>query len=187
MAVKQTEHTRDMVRMALFAVIIAVCSWLSIPAAVPFTMQTFGIFLTVAVLGGKRGTMSVLLYILMGAIGLPVFSGFAGGIGKLLGTTGGYIVGFLFSAMVMWGMEALLGKKRWVLALSMVVGLLVCYAFGTLWFVLVYAAKTGPIGVWTALGWCVFPYILPDVIKMALALLLSKKLAAMLPSSERAA
>lgn len=166
-----------MAYIALFAVIIAICSWLSVPATIPFTLQTFGIFLTVGVLGGKRGTLSVLIYLLLGIIGIPVFSGFTGGVGRLLGTTGGYIIGFLLSAMVMWAMEQFLGKKRWVLAISMVLGLIVCYAFGTMWFMFVYANSTGPIGVWTALGWCVFPYIIPDLIKIALALALCKKLA----------
>ncbi|MGN0267324.1 MAG: biotin transporter BioY [Lachnospiraceae bacterium] len=164
----------------MFAVVIAICSWLSVPATVPFTMQTFGIFLTVGVLGGKRGTLSVLVYLLLGIIGIPVFSGFTGGIGRLLGTTGGYIIGFLFSALVMWAMEQFLGKKRWVLACSMLLGLIVCYAFGTVWFMLVYANTSGQIGLWTALGWCVFPYMIPDLIKIALAMVLCKKLGAII-------
>ena len=169
--------TRDMVYCAMFAVLIAVCSWISIPATVPFTLQTFGIFVTVGILGGKRGSVSVLIYLLLGAVGIPVFAGFKGGIGALLGTTGGYIIGFLFSALIMWGMEVLPGKKLWVLAVSMVLGLLACYAFGTIWFMVVYARTSGAIGLMTALGWCVFPFILPDVIKIALALVLSKRLA----------
>ena len=180
MATTQKINTKDMVRIALFAVVIAICSWLSIPAAVPFTLQTFGIFLTVAVLGGKRGTMAVTLYLFMGIVGIPVFAGFTGGVGRLLGATGGYIVGFLLSAVVMWVMEKLLGKKQWVLALSMVLGLIICYTFGTIWFIIVYARSTGPIGLWTALGWCVFPFIIPDMIKIVLALLLNKKLASLI-------
>lgn len=171
-------RTVDMAYIAMFAVMIAVCSWISIPATVPFTMQTFGVFLAVGVLGGKRGTLAVLVYLLLGMVGVPVFAGFAGGISCLVGSTGGYIVGFLFSALVMWAMEHLLGKKQWVLALSMVLGLVVCYAFGTVWFMQVYARNTGAIGVWTALGWCVFPYIIPDLIKIVLALVLCKRLAA---------
>lgn len=170
--------TVDMAYIALFAVLMAVCSWISIPSVVPFTMQTFGVFLTVGVLGGKRGTLAVVVYLLLGAVGLPVFAGFAGGLGALLGSTGGYLVGFVFLALVMWAMERIPGKKTWVLALSMVLGLAVCYAFGTAWFMVVYARTTGPVGLWTALGWCVFPYILPDLVKMALALLIRKRLAA---------
>ena len=168
--------TLDLVYIALFAAIIAVCSWISIPATVPFTLQTFGIFVAVGALGGKRGSLSVLIYLLLGAVGVPVFSGFSGGIGIILGSTGGYIIGFLFSALVMWGMEKLLGNKTWVLALSMVLGLLVCYAFGTIWFMVVYAKNSGSIGLMTALGWCVFPFIIPDLVKIAAALGISKVL-----------
>lgn len=180
-----TETTRrmktlDMAYIAVFAGVMAICSWISIPATVPFTLQTFGVFLAVGVLGGKRGTLSVLIYILLGAIGLPVFAGFSGGVGSLIGTTGGYIIGFLFSALVMWGMEAALGKKLWVRALSMVLGLAVCYAFGTAWFMVVYARSTGAVGLGTVLGWCVIPFIIPDIVKIALALLLCKRLAGLI-------
>ena len=89
----------------IFVVVMAVCSWISIPLTIPVTLQTFGVFAAVGLLGGKRGTLAVFVYILMGAAGLPVFSGFAGGPGALLGTTGGYIAGFVFSALLMWGME----------------------------------------------------------------------------------
>ena len=65
--------TLDMAYIGLFAVIIAICSWISIPTVVPFTLQTFAVFLAVAVLGGKRGALSVIVYVLLGAVGLPVF------------------------------------------------------------------------------------------------------------------
>ncbi len=176
--------TYDMVYIAVFAVLMAICSWISIPATVPLTLQTFAVFLTVGVLGGKRGSMAVLIYILLGAIGIPVFAGFSGGLGTLLGNTGGYIIGFLFSALVMWLMENLLGKKTWVLAVSMVLGLVVCYAVGTVWFMVVYTQKTGAIGIVTVLSWCVIPFIIPDLIKIALALGLSKRLSKLLRISE---
>ena len=175
-AVKPKMRTVDMAYIALFAVVMAVCAWISIPAAVPFTLQTFGVFLAVGLLGGKRGTLAVLIYLLLGAVGMPVFAGFNGGLGYMLGSTGGYIVGFLLSALTMWGFEAALGRKTWVLAVSMVLGLAVCYAFGTAWFMMVYARNTGPIGLMTALGWCVIPYIVPDLVKIALALVLQKVL-----------
>lgn len=168
--------TIDMAYIALFAVLMAVCSWIAVPAAVPFTMQTFGVFLAVAVLGGRRGTLAVCVYLLMGVVGLPVFAGFNGGVGYMLGSTGGYIVGFLLSALVMWAMEPLPGDRKWTLPLSMVLGLVVCYAFGTAWFMLVYGKNTGPIGLMTALGWCVIPYILPDLGKILLAMVLQKRL-----------
>ena len=98
-SVSRKWKTIDMAYIALFAVLMAVCSWISIPAVVPFTLQTFGVFVAVSVLGGKRGTLAVVLYLLMGIVGLPVFAGFSGGLGVLLGSTGGYIIGFVFTAL----------------------------------------------------------------------------------------
>ena len=145
-AVTPKIKTLDMAYVAMFAILIAICAWISIPMTIPFTMQTFGIFLAVGVLGGKRGSLAVLVYLLMGIVGLPVFSGFTGGIGCLAGATGGYIVGFLLSALVVWAVEALTrSRKTWVL---------------------------------TALGWCVFPYVVPDLVKIALALIIRKRLSA---------
>lgn len=175
MAVSRSK-TYDMVYIGVFAVLMAICSWISIPTAVPFTLQTFGVFMAVGMLGGKRGTIAVLLYILLGAVGVPVFAGMTGGIGILAGTTGGYIVGFLFSALVMWAMEKLPGKKAVIQILSMAAGLIVCYAFGTLWFMTVYMRTNGAVSLSAVLGWCVLPFIIPDIIKIILAYGLSRKL-----------
>ena len=160
--------TTDAAMIAVCAALMAVCSWIS--------MQTFGVFLAVGLLGGRNGTLAVLIYLLLGAVGLPVFSGFAGGIGHLFGATGGYIIGFVFSALFMWLMESLFGKSMKVLVLSMVAGLLICYAFGTVWFIVVYTKNTGSIGVMTALAWCVIPYIIPDALKIVLAAGLTRRL-----------
>lgn len=168
--------TYDMVYIGMFAVLMAICSWISIPTAIPFTLQTFAIFLAVGVLGGRRGTMAVLVYILLGAAGIPVFSGFTGGVGILMGNTGGYIIGFLFTALFMWGMEKVLGQKSWVLLVSMALGVIICYAFGTAWFMLMYAQNTGAVTLAAVLGWCVIPFLVPDGIKIALAFVLSKRL-----------
>lgn len=169
--------TYDMVYIAVFVVLMAICSWISIPAGVPFTLQTFSVFLAVGMLGGKRGSIAVVVYILLGIIGIPVFAEFTGGIGILLGKTGGYIIGFIFTALVMWVMETLLGRKTWVLGFSMIVGMAVCYIFGTLWFMAVYIRDVGAVSFAAVMGWCVIPFIIPDLIKIALALTLSKRLA----------
>lgn len=165
----------DMAFIAMFAAVMAVCSWICIPGPVPFTLQTFAVFLAIGVLGGKRGSLAVLIYLLLGIIGVPVFAGFNSGIGYILGSTGGYIAGFLFSALVMWAIEALFGKRKLVLIFSMLAGLIVCYAFGTVWFMYVYANSHGAIGLQSTLLMCVVPYIIPDAIKITLALLIREK------------
>ena len=103
--------TRELAYTGILAALIAVCSWISIPTAVPFTLQTFAVFLTLGLLGGRLGTLAVTVYLLLGAVGLPVFAGFHGGLGAFLGATGGYLVGFLFTALTMWGAERWLGKS----------------------------------------------------------------------------
>lgn len=174
--------TKDLALCALFAALIAVCAWISIPATVPFTLQTFAIFAALGLLGGKRGTVAVAVYLLLGAIGVPVFAGFQGGIGALLGTTGGYLLGFLLTALIVWGMEARFGSKTGVFLLSAVLGMLVCYAFGTAWYLVVYARTKGAISLATALGWCVVPFLIPDAVKIALAVLLRGRLKRHIPS-----
>lgn len=167
----------DLAYTALFAVLMMVCAWITVPLTVPFTLQTFGVFAALGTLGGRRGTYAVAAYLLLGLAGLPVFSGFRGGPGVLLGTTGGYILGFLASALLYWAVTARFGSRPGVMAAAMVLGLVVCYGFGTAWFLAAYARTTGPVGLWTALGLCVFPFIVPDLAKLALAMVLSRRLA----------
>lgn len=168
----------DLTVTALFTALLAVCTWISVPAGpVPFTLQTFGVFAALGTLGGRRGTMAVGAYLLMGAVGLPVFSGFQGGLGVLAGATGGYIIGFLASALLYWAVTARLGEGTGVKAAAMALGLLACYAFGTAWFAAVYARTAGPVGMGAAVGMCVVPFVVPDLVKLALALTLSRRLA----------
>ena len=163
--------TRDLCFCAIGAALIAVCAWISIPADVPFTLQTFAIFAVCGLLGGKRGTVSVLVYLLLGAVGAPVFAGFRGGFASLIGTTGGYLVGFILLALIITLAQARWGLGQWVFVLSAAVGLLVCYAFGTAWFLIVYT-RTGAITLGVVLAKCVLPFLLPDAVKLALATLL---------------
>lgn len=168
--------TRDTVFIALFAVLIAVCSWISIPTAIPFTMQTFGVFFALNFLGGKKGTLCVCIYLLLGLIGIPVYANGTAGIGMILGTTGGYMIGWIFSGLVMWLLETLIGRKIWAQSVCMLVGLLVCYVIGTAWFMVVYAQTAGAVGLWAALCWCVFPFVIPDLAKLGLVLWLTQRL-----------
>ena len=173
---KRKLTTEDISHAALGIALMTVCSWLSIPLTVPFTLQTFAVCLVSALLGTQIGLLSVGSYILLGLLGAPVFSGFRGGFAVLLGATGGYIIGFLFTVLIVSPATEHFGRKLPVLLISMAAGILVCYAFGTVWFMTVYAKNSGTVGVMTALGWCVFPYLLPDAVKIALAALLTLRL-----------
>ena len=171
-------RTLDLVYIAVFAVLMAVCAWISTPKtpiSVPFTLQTFAMFAALTTLGGRRGLWAVAVYLLMGLVGLPVFTGFQGGAGVLLGTTGGYIIGFIGSALVYWLVTAKLGNKLPVVVCGCLLGLLVCYAFGTAWFLALYTATKGPISLAAALAACVVPFVVPDLLKLALAVLVSRR------------
>ena len=178
-------RTADLTVIAIAAALIAICAWISVPAAVPFTLQTFGVFFVLSLLGASRGALAILVYIFLGAIGIPVFSGFSGGMGVLLGNTGGYIVGFLLTALAYGGIVALLGKRLWTEILGLLLGLLLCYALGTAWFMAVYTRAKGAVSLGTVLSWCVFPFILPDLGKLALALFLSKRVSPALKGIHR--
>ena len=156
-----------MVLASVFAALTAICAWLSIPIPpVAFTMQTFGLLLTLGVLGGKWGSISIWLYLLLGLMGLPVFSGFRFGAAALLDVTGGFLWGFALGAPVYWALEKL-GKIP-----AMVGFQLVCYGCGCWWF----SVYTGNTGFLAAALTCVVPYLIPDGIKLWLAYGLSKRL-----------
>lgn len=173
------KHTiTDIVYTAVFTAIISVLAQISIPLGivVPFTLQTLGVFLAGALLGCKRGVISVILYILLGAIGMPVFAGFSGGVSVLFGASGGYIVGFVLTALVVGFMTDRLGRKIWVLVVSMTVGIILCYVFGTVWFVALYNIRGNTMNILTALGYCVFPFLVADGLKITAAAILVNRL-----------
>ena len=166
-------HTKvkNLCYIALFAALIAVCTWITVPGTVPFTMQTFAVMVAVGLLGTGRGLASVALYLALGLCGVPVFSGFRGGVGVLAGTTGGYLVGFLFAALVTGLLIRAFGSSAVSLFLSMCAGVAVCYLFGTVW----YMVLTGT-GLWQSLTVCVFPFLIGDALKILLAAFLTKRL-----------
>ncbi|MGI6028600.1 MAG: biotin transporter BioY [Candidatus Heteroscillospira sp.] len=172
---KAKSRSREAAYIALMTALIAICAWISIPTAVPFTMQTFAVFVAAGLLGAKRSALAIIVYMLLGAAGLPVFNGMQGGMGILLGKTGGYIVGFIFLALIEgWTAQKFRGNSA-ALFVSMLLGTAVCYAFGTVWFMQVYMSSTGAVGLMTVLGWCVFPFIIPDICKMLLALVVIRR------------
>ncbi len=173
--------TKQLTLTALMAVLLIVCSWISIPTpwGIVYTLQTFAVFFSLILLGGKCGTFSILTFLLLGACGLPVFSQFRGGVGALFGLTGGYILGFVFTAVIYWLAELIpaQGKARIVRNITaLIVGLAVCYIFGTLWFMHVYSVGGKAVTFGGALMMCVVPYLAFDFVKLAVAVLLGEKL-----------
>lgn len=157
-------------RCAFFSALMCICGWISIPLGnLSFTLQTFALFLALLTLGGKGGTAAVTVYLTLGAVGLPVFSGFRGGIGALLGVTGGYLWGFLVACLVFWLITGIYGARAKIPAV--LTAILSVYVCGTVWF-MVYA----PSGFWFILAQSVLPYLIPDAIKIFLAFWIARRL-----------
>ena len=164
-------RTRQLLLCALFAALTAVCSQIQIPLPlVPINLALLAVHLAGGLLGAKNGAISMVIYLLLGGIGAPVFAGLTGGPGILFGKTGGYIIGYIAAAAIV---GALSGRLRsfWGLCLSMAIGVAACYLFGTIWFMVV----TG-MDLWTSLLYCVVPFLPGDVIKILLAASLCRKL-----------
>lgn len=165
----------DLTYIAFFAALISICAWIKLPLTIPVTMQSFGVFTATLLLGGKRASLCITLYIFLGTIGLPVFSGFSGGPGILFGNTGGYILGFLCIPLLHWWMESKLNRSACTSVASLLIGLLFCYALGTFWYAFVYLKTTSAGSLLSIVAVCVVPFILPDIIKLALAIIISAK------------
>ncbi|MCI9504487.1 MAG: biotin transporter BioY [Clostridia bacterium] len=171
---------REVAYIALGIALITVCAWISIPLGpIPVTLQTFAVPFLGAVLGWKRGLASVVIYFLMGLVGIPVFAGFRAGVAVLFGPTGGYLLGFLVDVILVGVAKLLRLKNRWVrigvLYGAMILGAVFYFSFGTLWFMTMYKGAGG-ISLAAALMMCVVPYLAPDAVKAALAALLAVRL-----------
>lgn len=162
-------------KISIMSVIIALCAWVTVPFAVPFTLQTLGVYLALLLLGGRAGTAAIALYLLLGLAGLPVFSGFASGAGYIMGPTGGYLLGFLLCGLTYLAGEYFFKRTIYKVFL-LILGTLLCYAAGTLWFVFFSSAAGSVQGFLQAAAVCVLPYVLPDGLKLLCAFYLAKKL-----------
>lgn len=159
-----------MVETALCAALLCVLSPFSIPlpfSPVPISLSILAIYISLYTLGMKWGTVSVLIYILLGLVGIPVFANFTAGPGKLFGPTGGYIIGYIFLALIAGFFIDKFEKKLYMHAIGMLLGVTVCYAFGTAWFLKVMSDYTFA----AAMTACVIPFIPADIAKIVLALI----------------
>ena len=156
--------TYNIILCGLMAAIMCILAPLSIPMTVPVTLGTFVIFLMTYIMNYKYCLVSCVIYILLGMVGLPVFSGFSGGLGKIIGPTGGYILGYLFIALICGYVNERFYNKRGIQILGMLISLIVCYAFGTLWF-----SYQQNMSVGESLIVCVYPFVIGDICKIICA------------------
>lgn len=174
-----SSRIRGVTQVALGAAILCVSALISVPfAPVPFTLQSYALFSLLGLLGAKRGGASLLIYLTLGVIGLPVFSGLGSGLGALLGPTGGFLFGFLPAPLLCFLAEK---KGSFALATAFVLSMLVCYLTGSLWYYLLFAGGEGYPSVLTV---TVLPFLLPDALKLSLSVLTVKRLRGVLHKSQ---
>ncbi len=169
-------RTKELTMIGLMTAVTCVLGPFSIPipvSPVPISLTNFAVFLSIYVLGFKAGTTSCILYLLLGTAGLPVFSSFSGGLGKLAGPTGGYLIGFVFLALIQGFLMGRFPGKRSAAVTGMALGMAVCYLFGTLWL-----AAQMSLDFAAALGIGVIPYLPGDIVKIVLAAVIGPKLCA---------
>jgi len=177
-------RVRDMAMTALFAAVLCAVAPFSVAVGpIPLSLATLVVYLASGSLGWRHGTISVLLYVIIGAVGLPVFTNFEGGFHKIAGVTGGYIIGYIPCALV----TGLIGvsltsekRKVWPYAIGMVTGTVLLYTCGTAWFMLQTGSRLA-----AALALCVMPFLIGDVIKIIVACLTAPKLRNALRSASR--
>ena len=170
----QKIKTKQMVLIALMTAVTCVLGPLSIPlpfSPVPISLTNFAIFLAIFVLGMKNGTISFIIYLLLGAVGVPAFSSFRGGLQVLAGPTGGYLIGFIFLALIMGFALDHFDRKLVPTIIGMIIGMVVCYAFGTVWL-----AKLLSLSFKEGLMMGVIPYLAGDVAKIIIAAIVGPKL-----------
>ena len=170
----QKIKTKQMVLIALMTAVTCVLGPLSIPlpfSPVPISLTNFAIFLAIFVLGMKNGTISFIIYLLLGAVGVPVFSSFRGGLQVLAGPTGGYLIGFIFLALIMGFALDHFDRKLVPTIIGMIIGMVVCYAFGTVWL-----AKLLSLSFKEGLMMGVIPDLAGDVAKIIIAAIVGPKL-----------
>lgn len=170
----QKIRTKQMVLIALMTAVTCVLGPLSIPlpfSPVPISLTNFAIFLAIFILGMKSGTISFIIYLLLGAVGVPVFSSFRGGFQVLAGPTGGYLIGFIFLALIMGFALDHFDRKLVPTIIGMIIGMAVCYAFGTVWL-----AKLLSLSFKEGLMMGVIPYLPGDAAKIIIAAIVGPKL-----------
>lgn len=163
---------------ALFAALTAVCTFINIPlpfTPIPINLATLSVFMAGGLLGPKYGSISQIVYIFIGAIGIPVFSNYQGGLGVLAGPTGGYLVGYVLAALVV-GLilnGSKIGSTQTIIrtVFACIAGMVTYFTLGTIWFMILTNT-----GLWASLVACVFPFLIGDAVKITAATILILRL-----------
>lgn len=161
---------RDMILISLFSALMCIGAWLHFPATVPATMQTFVVFLSLGLIGSKKTFIVLIVYIFLGAVGLPVFSGFTGGIGALTGPTAGFIWGFLLGVPVFYAFEKYFSRKKSLIIIGYILYILLHYIPGALWYCHFTLGSLSFEGILSSSLVTVVPFIIPDAVKLMLSL-----------------
>lgn len=169
----KTFSVQKMAIIALMTAVLCILAPISIPvfiSPVPISLGVLAVYLTAYVLSPLDATISVIIFVLLGTFGLPVFSGYSGGLSKLVGPTGGYIIGFLFTVYIS---SLFIHMKKGIIfdVIGMITGLALCYILGTIWFS--YQQGKGFIA---SLLLCVVPFLIGDAIKIIVAVILGTQL-----------
>ena len=165
-------YVKDMAIVSMCAAMIVISAWLTVPFTVSFTLQTLAIFVISSLFVLRISFSAVMLYVLLGMCGLPVFAGFSSGLAALLGPSGGFIFAFLFIPPII---RAFKPQTSIRLTVAMLTSLVACYFLGTLWYTITCAEFTS-VGVLSSVSLCVLPFIIPDLAKIAFAVFLWSRL-----------
>lgn len=170
-----------MTQIALFVAFMAICAWITIPGVIPFTLQLFAVFLALDLLGSKKGTLAILLYLFLGGIGLPVFHGFRGGFSVFFEATGGFLLGFIILGLTHAILSLFLPAKKFFRYLLPFLGLITCYMFGSFWFYRLYLSSGDTLSYASVLQISVLPFLIPDLCKLFLAVSLGSRIRKLAP------
>ncbi len=165
--------TSQLIYVAFGVALLTVCGWISVPSPIPFTLQILGVFVLSGVLGAKLSLLCILCHILLGLIGLPVFSSFKNGSAAIFSPTGGYILGFVLASLIVGFSAQRIGRKSLPLILSMTAAILVCYSCEFVWFKLLYAQSERGVDILKIL---VLPFLPADICKVMVSSYLVKRI-----------
>ncbi len=167
---KKKTDIQSMILIALFSALMCIGAWIHFPSPVPATMQTFVVFVALGLLGSRNTFIVLCVYVALGSVGLPVFSGFTSGIGALTGPTAGFIWGFLMGVPVFYIFEKYFSRKKSLLIIGYIIYILIHYIPGALWYCRFTADELNLPGIISSSLVTVVPFIIPDAIKLFIAL-----------------